>query len=132
MTLQEQRDIIQAAIDGKEIEWKAKTIHDDEWLAKNNTRFDFSGGILYRVKPDLETVPWDFEDYLEHADCWYKVVEDGRIARRITDFDLGDKEIYFSDSGNWQWIYKMDDTFEFSYCTTPNGEFKPCVKEVNE
>jgi len=72
MTLEEQRDIIQAAIDGKDVVWT--TMPDDTWHKFWDKEFNFTGRI-FKVVPreprrhwcnehdgQISSVTWDTRD----------------------------------------------------------------------
>jgi len=90
-------------------------------------------GVSYPSKPKTKTVAWEFEDYLEHAECWYRRDGSNRISK-IQDFDYSDLTLFITDI--WYTMPNADDirfrrsASDLMYSPTPNGEFKPCVKEV--
>jgi len=78
MTLEEQRDILLAAIAGREIEWKPKKSHTWDYIQPITSIFNFQGND-YRIKPQPEPTcfnqPWSrlrgrwVRDKI-HKDCW--------------------------------------------------------------
>ena len=92
-TLQEQRDIIQAKIDGKKVQLRLKKIGDHRWTDCNPTAFNF-GDYEYRVKPEPREIfvneyPGDAGPVLSsyHHNSHYRALTAGSTdATRVVKF----------------------------------------------
>jgi len=115
MTLEEQRDMIQASIDGKEIEAKFKKHLNDSWdiqIINESTPFDFDS-LDYRIKPESEPTCWGYP-LIRLMGASVIQIGDKGIQWMITGIDSGG-EIHFG--GSDQNIDSIADLFDIIHET---------------
>jgi len=87
----------------------------------------------FRVKEGLKLRAWTLQEFLQHADCWFKIKGAGiTLAKKLKAIDWNSKKPALSNTflGSYKWI-SLDTLLELYEIYDPQtGKISPCGTEI--
>lgn len=123
ISLREQADILNAAIEGKAIEWFNDGV--DDWVEKyliDSPNFNFYD-TKYRIKSEKKWVPWKDTSHLNNSAC-FKHKEDSAMVR-IYPHSFSEHDVYLFDDH-----HSIRELFDGWLISFDHGQtWQPCGNE---